>query len=35
MISEVIGQRDETFKIYMNISDRWPNSNVQELMLSL
>jgi hypothetical protein len=22
MISEVIGQRDETFKIYMNISDR-------------
>jgi hypothetical protein len=35
MISEVIGQRDETFKIYMNISDRWPNTNVQELMLSL
>jgi hypothetical protein len=34
MISEVIGKRDETFKIYMNISDRWPNSNVQELMLS-
>jgi hypothetical protein len=34
MISEVIGQRDKTFKIYINISDRWPNSNVQELMLS-
>ena len=34
MIGEVIGQRNETFKIYMNISDRWPNSNVQELMLS-
>lgn len=25
MISEVIGQRDEMFKIYINISDRWPN----------
>ena len=35
MISEVIGGRDEVFKIYMNISDRWPNRNVQELMLSL
>ncbi|GAB7336925.1 hypothetical protein MBLNU13_g01768t2 [Cladosporium sp. NU13] len=35
MISEVIGGRDEAFKIYMNISDRWPNRNVQELMLSL
>lgn len=35
MISEVIGVRDETFKVYMNISDRWPNRNVQELMLSL
>jgi hypothetical protein len=23
------------FKIYMNISDRWPNRNVQELMLKL
>ena len=34
MISEVIGQRDKTFKIYINISDRWPNSNVQDLMLS-
>jgi hypothetical protein len=34
MISEVVGQRDGMFKIYMNISDRWPNSNVQELMLS-
>jgi hypothetical protein len=35
MISEVIGGRDEVFKIYMNISDRWPNRNVQELMLNL
>jgi hypothetical protein len=35
MISEVIGGRDQVFKIYMNISDRWPNRNVQELMLSL
>jgi hypothetical protein len=35
MISEVTGGRDEVFKIYMNISDRWPNRNVQELMLSL
>jgi len=35
MISEVIGQRNKTLKIYMNISHRCPNSNVQELMLSL
>lgn len=35
MINEVIGQSDEVFKIYINISDRWRNSNVQELMLSL
>ena len=35
MVSEVIRGRDEVFKIYMNISDRWPNRNVQELMLSL
>lgn len=34
MISEVVGQTGETFKIYVNISDRWRNSNVQELMLS-
>jgi hypothetical protein len=33
--SEVIGGKEEVFKIYMNISDRWPNRNVQELMLSL
>ena len=35
MVSEVIGGRDETFEIKINISDRWPNRNVQELMLSL
>ena len=35
MINKVIGGRDEVFKIYINISDRWPNRNVQELMLNL
>ena len=35
MISEVIGGRDEVFRIYMNTSDRWSNRDVQELMLSL
>lgn len=35
IISEVVEQREGTFMIYMNVSDRWPNSNVQELMPSL
>lgn len=35
MVSEVIGGRDEDFEIEINISDRWPNRNVQELMVSL
>ena len=35
MVSEVIGDRDEAFVIKMNTSDRWPNRNVQELMISL
>lgn len=35
MVSEVIGQKEGSFKIYLNISDRWTNSSVQELMLSL
>jgi len=35
MVSEVIGGRDEAFVIKMNTSDRWPNRNVQELMVSL
>lgn len=34
MISEVVGRTDETFRILVNISDQWSNSNVQELMLS-
>lgn len=35
MVSEVIGQREGRFNISVNISDRWTNSSVQELMLSL
>lgn len=35
MISEVVGSNEGTFKIYLNISDRWRNRPVQELMLSL
>jgi hypothetical protein len=35
MISEVVGSAEETFEIYLNISDRWRNRPVQELMLSL
>jgi hypothetical protein len=35
MISEVIAEKEEVFKINMNISDRWLNRNAQELMLSL
>jgi len=34
-VSEVIGGRDEALEIDINISDRWFNRNVQELMLSL
>ena len=35
MVTEVVEGRKELFKIYTNISDRWPNRNVQELMLGL
>ena len=35
MISEVVGSNEETFEIYLNISDRWRNRSVQDLMLSL
>lgn len=35
VISEVIGEKTEAFKIHINISDRWPNRNVQDLMVSL
>ena len=35
VISEVIGEKKEAFKIHINISDRWPNRNVQDLMVSL
>lgn len=35
MISEVVGSNKETFEICLNVSDRWPNRPVQELMLSL
>jgi hypothetical protein len=35
MISEVVGSKEGRFEIYLNISDRWRNRPVQELMLSL
>lgn len=35
VIGEVIGEKEEICKIHINISDRWPNRNVQELMMSL
>lgn len=34
MISEVVGSTDVTFNVYVNISDRWRNRPVQELMMS-
>lgn len=34
MIQEAIGARAKDFKIYLNVSDCWRNSKVQELMLS-
>jgi len=34
MTSEVVGSKGETFNVYVNISDRWRNRPVQELMMS-